>query len=266
MSAQLEALTGEPPPDPDAQATVTDFLDYTEYLPSDLVRSLTLIGKLDEAYLDSTDEIHALTKAYGSLPSLPIAERPSAQALRQQISYHLDRAINARESAFAEAARLYDAVDRHSSRLTSISSKLKALPKPPSRDPTPAPQARSPQTTRGKPAIKGTEGAARITLHGPRPLASTAAAAQRARQRSRKVTVPGRSYHRQIPTLHLRLPTQNGNQHHHHHYLCPRLESGLPHAIARWEPSAFAPQTTESAQAKDASAASVTWAGRYKRP
>ncbi|KAL8763613.1 MAG: hypothetical protein Q9184_000613 [Pyrenodesmia sp. 2 TL-2023] len=191
MSTQLEVLTGESPPDPDAQATVTDFLDYTEYLPSDLVRSLTLIGKLDEAYLDCTDDIHALTKAYGSLPNLPIAGRPNAQALRQQISYHLDRAINARESAFAEAARLYDAVDRHSSRLTSISSKLKALPKPPSRDPTPVPQARSPQTTRSKPAIKGTEGATRITLHGPRPLTSTAAAAQRARQRSRKVTVPG---------------------------------------------------------------------------
>lgn len=191
MATQLEALTGEPPPDPDAQATVTDFLDYTEYLPSDLVRSLTLIGKLDEAYLDCTDQAHALTKAYGSLPNVPLTERPNAQHLRQQISYHLDRAINARESAYAEAARLYDAVDRHSSRLTSISSKLKALPKPPSRDPTPAPQARSPHTTRGKPAIKGPEGTARITLHGPRPLTSTAAAAQRARQRSRKITVPG---------------------------------------------------------------------------
>ncbi|KAI4288938.1 MAG: hypothetical protein L6R35_001801 [Caloplaca aegaea] len=191
MATQLEVLTGETPPDPDAQATVTDFLDYTEYLPSDLVRSLTLVGKLDEVYLQCTDRIHTLTKAYGSLPNVPLAERKSAQYLRQQISYQLDRAVNTRESAHAEATRLYDAVDRHSSRLMSISSKLKALPKPPSRDPTPAPQARSPQTTRGKLAMKGSEGGARITLHGPRPLASTAAAAQRARQRSRKVTVPG---------------------------------------------------------------------------
>ncbi|KAI4124778.1 MAG: hypothetical protein LQ338_004637 [Usnochroma carphineum] len=189
MASQLEALTGEPPPDPDAQATVTDFLDYTEYLPSDLVRSLTLIGKLDEAYLDCTDQIHALTKAYGLLPTLPLAERQNAQHLRQQISYQLDRAISARESAYAEAARLFEAVDRHSSRLTSISAKLKALPKPPSRDPTPAP--RSPQATRSKTATKGTEGTARITLHGPRPVTSTTAAAQRSRQRSRKITVPG---------------------------------------------------------------------------
>ncbi|KAI4189817.1 MAG: hypothetical protein L6R41_001183 [Letrouitia leprolyta] len=191
MATQLEVLTGEPPPDPDAQATVTDFLDYTEYLPSDLVRSLTLIGKLDESYLDCADQIHNLTQAYGSLPNLPPAKKPNAPYLRQQISYQLDQAVSARESAYAEAARLYDAVDRHASRLTSIISKLNALPKPPSRDPTPVPQARSPQTTRGKTAIRGTEGTTRITLHGPRPVPSTATPAQRARQRTRKVTVPG---------------------------------------------------------------------------
>src|ERR1700733_247879 len=33
--------------DPDAQTTVTDLLDFTDYLPSDMVRSLTLVGKLD---------------------------------------------------------------------------------------------------------------------------------------------------------------------------------------------------------------------------
>ncbi|KAL8727960.1 MAG: hypothetical protein Q9166_005725 [cf. Caloplaca sp. 2 TL-2023] len=192
MATRLEVLTGESPPDPDAQATVTDFLDYTEYLPSDLVRSLTLIGKLDESYLDSADQVHVLTKTYGSLPSVPPTERPNAQSLRQQISYHLDRAINTRESAYAEATRLYDAVDRHSSRLTSIISKLNALPKPPSRDPTPVPQARSPQATRGRTAVKGSsEGTARLTLNGPRPVINAAASAQRSRQRSRKVTVPG---------------------------------------------------------------------------
>ena len=191
MATQLDVLTGELPPDPDAQATVTDFLDYTEYLPSDLVRSLTLIGKLDESYLDCTDQVHDLTKTYGSLPSFSPNTKPNAQRLRQQISYHLDRAINARESAYAEASRLYDAVDRHSNRLSSIISKLNALPKPPSRDPTPAPQARLPQATRGRTAVKGTEGTARITLHGPRPVPTTAASNQRPRQRSRKVTVPG---------------------------------------------------------------------------
>ncbi|KAL8706922.1 MAG: hypothetical protein Q9201_000082 [Fulgogasparrea decipioides] len=191
MATQLDVLTGELPPDPDAQATVTDFLDYTEYLPSDLVRSLTLIGKLDESYLECADQVHDLTSTYGSLPTISPANRPNAQQLRQQISYHLDRAINARESAYAEASRLYDAVDRHSSRLTSIISKLNTLPKPPSRDPTPAPQARSPQATRGRTIVKGTEGTARITLHGPKPVTSAAASAQRPRQRSRKVTVPG---------------------------------------------------------------------------
>ncbi|KAI4095872.1 MAG: hypothetical protein L6R37_007024 [Teloschistes peruensis] len=191
MATQLDVLTGEIPPDPDAQATVTDFLDYTEYLPSDLVRSLTLIGKLDDSYLDCTDQVHSLASTYGSLPNASSATRQDAQSLRQQISYHLDRAINARESSYAEASRLYESVDRHSSRLTSIISKLNALPKPPSRDPTPAPQARSPQATRGRTAVKGAEGTARITIHGPRPVTATTASTQRPRQRSRKVTVPG---------------------------------------------------------------------------
>ena len=192
MATQLEALTGEPHPDPDAQATVTDFLDYTEYLPSDLVRSLTLIGKLDESYLECVDEIHSISKTYGELPGLPASNRPHSQDLRRDISYHLDRAQSARESSYAEAARLYDAVDRHSSRLTSIISKLNALPKPPSRDPTPVPQARSPQASRTRTALKASEPTARITLHGPRPIASaTDSSAQRPRQRPRKVTVPG---------------------------------------------------------------------------
>ena len=53
------------PTDPDAQATVTDFLDFTEYLPSDNIRSLTLIGNLDPTYLKSSAAVHSLTKKYG---------------------------------------------------------------------------------------------------------------------------------------------------------------------------------------------------------
>lgn len=134
MATELESLTADLPTDPDAQATVTDFLDYTEYLPSDLVRSLRLIGNLDESYVNGADKVHNLLKVYGSLPSLSPGKRPSSQYLRQQISHNLDYAINARESAFAEATRLYDQVDRHYNRLSSIITKLHALPKPPSRN------------------------------------------------------------------------------------------------------------------------------------
>lgn len=128
------------PFDPDAQATVTDYIDYTEYLPADIMRSLTLIHGLDERFIDSAQAVHTLGKTYGQLPDLPDDERPSAISLRKDISQSLDRAINARESAYAEACRLYDVVDRHFDRLTCIRQKLEALPKPSSREPTPAPE------------------------------------------------------------------------------------------------------------------------------
>ncbi|GLI72985.1 hypothetical protein PoHVEF18_001171 [Penicillium ochrochloron] len=128
------------PFDPDAQATVTDFIDYTENLPADIIRSLTLVRGLEDRYLDSAQDVHSLTRSYGQLPFLASDERPSAISMRKDISRHLDRAINARESAFAEANRLYDVVDRHFDRLSCIRQKLEALPKPPSREPTPLPE------------------------------------------------------------------------------------------------------------------------------
>lgn len=199
--AMADAL-GDVPVDPDAQATVTDFLDYTEYLPSDLIRSLTLIRKLDQSYLNSTSAVHNLTKVYGSLPNIPTDERPDPVSLRSKISHNLDHAISARESSYAEASRLYDVVDRHYNRLTSIISKLQSLPKPPSRDPTPAAQPSSPQQNRSRGGYANAGAATtpppRITLRldGARAAAAAAAArppstAPRARNRGRKVTVPG---------------------------------------------------------------------------
>ena len=74
----------EPRNDPDAQTTVTDFLDFTEYLPSDVRRSLALIGKLDETYTEASRKLHGLTTTWGQLPSLPAATtgpRPCSCAL-----------------------------------------------------------------------------------------------------------------------------------------------------------------------------------------
>ncbi|KAL4868849.1 hypothetical protein BDV12DRAFT_168766 [Aspergillus spectabilis] len=139
------------PFDPDAQATVTDFIDYTEYLPADLIRSLTLIRGLDKRYLDSAQGVHELTQTYGRLPDLPSETRPDPCTLRRDISARLDNAINARESAYAEACRLYDVVDRHFNRLDSIRQKLGALPKPVEREPTPPSQplnAKRPRTSK----------------------------------------------------------------------------------------------------------------------
>ena len=192
MSPALTSLAGEVPVDADAQATVTDFLDYTEYLPSDLTRSLTLVGKLDESYLTFANSVHEQTKTYGSLPAIPPSERPDSQILRQQISQDLDYALGTREASNAEASRLYDVVDRHYNRLTSIISKLHALPKPPSRDPTPVPQPSLPQTVRkadGTPPPR-----IHLRLEGPRPQTTSGRApgsVQKHRYRQKKLIIPG---------------------------------------------------------------------------
>ncbi|KAJ5835046.1 Zinc finger PHD-type [Penicillium robsamsonii] len=150
------------PFDPDAQATVTDFIDYTEYLPADLIRSLTLIRGLDDRYLDSAQAVHQLTQVYGQLPDLPSDTRPSPIALRKDISSQIDRAINARESAYAEACRLYDVVDRHFDRLGCIRQKLEALPKPASAEPSPPPEPTPKRARGGKKTNK--DATTRITL------------------------------------------------------------------------------------------------------
>ncbi|KAK4940314.1 hypothetical protein LTR10_019530 [Elasticomyces elasticus] len=182
-------IAGDGAVDPDAQAAVTDFLDYTEYLPADLIRSFTLIRGLDESYLDTTSTLDDLTKLYGSLPAITPAARPDPQELRSQISTHLDSALNARESAYAEACRLYDVVDRHQNRLKSILAKLNAIPKPPSRDPTPQPPT-SPQIKRSRSGRKLEDGhSTRLTLHPPR--GTTVASAILRKPRGRRVTVPG---------------------------------------------------------------------------
>ena len=169
--------------DPDAQHTINDFQDYTEYLPSDLTRSLGLIGKLDDTYLDRADKVHDLTAQYGAIPQLPTGQRPDLEILRRDTSYNLDNALSARESAYGEAARLYEMVDRHYKRLVSITTKLKALPKPPSRDPTPVP--RSPVASRKSPP--------RITLRldGPKTVGRASSQPQKARDRKRRITIPG---------------------------------------------------------------------------
>ena len=175
-----------PREDPDAQTTVNDFQDYTEYLPSDLTRSLSLIGKLDHIYLERANKVHLLSKTYGEWPKLPECDKPDLDSLRRDISQHLQHAILSRESAYGEAARLSEMVNRHYKRLVSISGKLKALPKPPSRDPTPVP--RSPQASRKTPT--------RITLRldSTRHAAATGrnvGTTEKSGDRKRRITIPG---------------------------------------------------------------------------
>lgn len=124
---------------------MNDFLDYSEFLPSDLTRSLTLIGDLDATYCDAVQQVHELTSLYGQLPSLQENERRDPVALRREISQFLQKALNQREYAYTEATRLNEVAKRHYARSSIIKRKLLAQPEPPSRDPTPVPVSPSAQ-------------------------------------------------------------------------------------------------------------------------
>lgn len=171
------------PTDPDAQATVTDFLDFTEYLPSDMMRSLTLIGNLDETYRDRSVKVNELTKIYGKLPDLPVDSRPDPVELRAEISDNLAEAVHARILSHAEACRMAENVNRHYNRAKNILAKLQAMSEtyPASREPSPVVQkSKSPVAAR----------APKITLHVDHSKAEQSGPKVR-KHRAPRITVPG---------------------------------------------------------------------------
>lgn len=165
------------PTDPESNAVVTDFLDFSEYLASDLIRSLKLIGNLDQTYYDASSKLNELTHTYGELPSLPADSRPHPVKLRADISENLGQAVSARTLSLAEAHRMAENVDRHYNRAKTILAKLQdSLANfPPSRQPSPVPQkAKAPKITL-------TLGGGSAAEHPPRPR----------QPRAPRITVPG---------------------------------------------------------------------------
>lgn len=137
--------------DPDAQATVTDFLEFTEHLPADMMRSLTLIGKLDNEYVDASIRLHDLTRLWGQLPTLPPGEKPQPAQLRADISDKINRGLTSRVYSQAEAVRMAENVNRHVNRLKLIHAKLRTmLENYPTENEHKSPaRTKSPQLTRG---------------------------------------------------------------------------------------------------------------------
>ncbi|WYZ40580.1 hypothetical protein EsH8_IV_000921 [Colletotrichum jinshuiense] len=158
ISNSVESL--EMRADPDAQATVTDFLDFTEYLPSDMMRSLTLIGKLDQTYSEASLNIHNLTSTWGKLPTLPAEERPSPVQLRADISNTLDHAVSSRVYAHAEAIRMSENVNRHYNRAKTILAKLQSLLEnyPTEEQKSPVTTSKSPQLIRAPRVMRNGDG------------------------------------------------------------------------------------------------------------
>lgn len=161
--------------DPDAQATVTDFLDFTEYLPSDMMRSLTLIGKLDKAYLEASATVNDLTATWGKLPTLPADQRPLPVKLRREISENLNRAVSSRVFSHAEAVRIHENVIRHYNRAKAIHAKLQAM-----RDNFPtAEEQKSPSQVKSPQMVRTPKITLRLDSNGQKI------------QRPPRITVPG---------------------------------------------------------------------------
>lgn len=141
--------------DPDAQNTVTDFIDFTEYLPADIVRSLTLIGKLDETYHKASVNVDDLTTTWARLPSIPALERPAPIQIRADISKHLKHAVDSRTFAHTEAVRMSENVDRHYFKAKILLEKLQTMmdnyPAEDQKSPT---DVKSPQLSRAKIAVR----------------------------------------------------------------------------------------------------------------
>ncbi|KAI0180983.1 hypothetical protein GGR52DRAFT_522478 [Hypoxylon sp. FL1284] len=162
--------------DPDAQATVTDFLDFTEYLPSDMTRSLTLIGKLDQSYTDASNTVNDLTATWGKLPTLPADQRPAPVQLRKDISENMTRAVSSRVFSHAEAVRIHENVNRYYNRAKTIHAKLQAMLE---NYPTAEEQQKSPTHVKSPQMVRAPKITLRLDNNGQKV------------QRPPRITVPG---------------------------------------------------------------------------
>ncbi|KAI3336703.1 hypothetical protein HD806DRAFT_517769 [Xylariaceae sp. AK1471] len=152
--------------DPDAQATVTDYIDFTEHLPSDMTRSLTLIGQLDNTYIDASATVNELTTIWGKLPTLTPNERPDPVKLRAEISENLNHALSSRAYAHAEACRMQEIVNRHYNRAQTILAKLHAM-----RDNFPTveeQELKSPVQSKSPQMVRGPKVSLRLDSNGER--------------------------------------------------------------------------------------------------
>lgn len=185
LPLSFRSLSRQAPADPDIQATLSDFLAYTEHFPAHLTRALSLIEDQRFRAEDKIRGVHADTTAYSILPSIK-KNRPNPVQLRRDISYALEEAENACRMAVEEAARLDETCQREAARLDTVTQKLKEQPVPPSRDPTPEHQAlTSPNLKRERRmSTRGDDGK---PDKGGRKLQDRAAT----KLRGRKIMVPG---------------------------------------------------------------------------
>ncbi|QIW95475.1 hypothetical protein AMS68_000993 [Peltaster fructicola] len=169
--------------EPDVQATLSDFLTYTEHFPAQVTRALTLIHSETLRAEKKIASIHANTASFSQLPTLPADQQKDPVQLRRDISYALEEAERAGRMRLEEATRLAEVATREQVRLDTLVGKLKAIPLP-SRDPTPEDDGALTSPNLSRTARFGPE----ITSEKPvrRPLDKAAT-----KLKARKIIVPG---------------------------------------------------------------------------
>jgi hypothetical protein len=181
----FRALSRQPPADPDILATLSDFLTYTEHFPSHLTRALTLIHEQRIRAEEKIRSIHDDTTAYSILPTIT-KDRPDPVELRRRISYALEEAETACRMAVVEADRLDLECKKEARKLDIVVRKLRAQPKPPSRDPTPEQQQLTSPNLKREAHFAGRADESRVDKISRRMQDKAAS-----KLRGRKIMVPG---------------------------------------------------------------------------
>ncbi|KAI5804494.1 hypothetical protein EDC01DRAFT_779361 [Geopyxis carbonaria] len=138
--------------DPEADAVAREFIDYTEYLPSDIARYLKRIRELGTTYATAYDELDAQLREFarhdsrqavngtrvtnGFNHNVVAAVSDKEMELRFRISKCLNTTVKGRKEVGEERERFKEHISRHQARASAIIDKLKEV-EIPSRDPTP---------------------------------------------------------------------------------------------------------------------------------
>ncbi|EME50110.1 hypothetical protein DOTSEDRAFT_68845 [Dothistroma septosporum NZE10] len=202
----FRSLSRQPERDPDIQATLSDFLTYTEHFPAHLTRALTLIQHQREKAERSIKAVHDDTTAYSILPSIT-HDRPDPRQLRRDISYALAEAESACRMSVEEAVRLDKECQREAKRLDIVTDKLEAQPLPPSRDPTPEQSALTSPNLKRERRMSGRAEEAHADRQHSLRVPDKAASKAASKLRGRKIMVPGEVLPPPDPNAPLDLPS-----------------------------------------------------------
>ncbi|PWW73555.1 hypothetical protein C7212DRAFT_284731 [Tuber magnatum] len=189
--------------DPDAVNITREFIDFTEFLPADMYRSLQLVRQLKKKAADHRRNVDSLCKEFASLPEQsrvlppsldvpltdyacpPMSERETE--LRIRISNAIKGAQFAHREAMAEAERASQNINRHHARIVAIYGglcKVTIPPDEPEHKPTERQQADVRKIKIRISSQKATSAGRHPRLRGSAAIAQTSRSRQKQREKN----------------------------------------------------------------------------------